>query len=157
MKTRTYNPSETLKSLNNLVLKFNNMASLLIQEYFKELIELEQNNNEKAIFQSYCMNDKLINQTNFDLLIGKFIKPIFPKSQLCDISILFYVLHETHDLFPNLFKMYCDNNGYRDFLISGGVGRDSTRDYSFHSGDMVKYENWLVEECLGIEHKNPYF
>ena len=53
--------------------------------------------------------------------------------------------------------MYCDENEYRDLLISAGVGRDNTRDYSFHSGDMVNYENWIVETCLGIEHKNPYF
>ena len=53
--------------------------------------------------------------------------------------------------------MYCDENEYRDLLISAGVGRDNTRDYSFHSEDIVNYENWIVETCLGIEHKNPYF
>lgn len=156
-ETRIYTPNETLKSLHNLVMKFDNMASLLIQEYLKELIKLEQNNNEKAIFKTYCMNDKIINQANFDLLIEKFIKPVFPDSQLSDNSKLFYVLHETFELFPNLFKMYCDENEYRDLLISAGVSRDNTRDYSFHSEDMVNYENWIVETCLGIEHKNPYF
>ena len=103
------------------------------------------------------MNDKIINQANFDLLIEKFIKPVFPDSQLSDNSKLFYVLHETFELFPNLLKMYCDENEYRELLISAGVGRDNTKDYSFHSGDMVNYENWIVETCLGIEHKNPYF
>ena len=46
-ETRIYTPNETLKSLHNLFMKFDNMASLLIQEYLKELIKLEQNNNEK--------------------------------------------------------------------------------------------------------------
>ena len=59
-ETRIYTPNETLKSLHNLVMKFDNMASLLIQEYLKELIKLEQNNNEKAIFKTYCMNDTII-------------------------------------------------------------------------------------------------
>lgn len=152
VQNKVYTPSELLKSINNIVLRFNNMASALIQEYLRELLELEKNKKEKVNFYSYRIVDKSINKENFKLLIDKYIKSINPESQLCDNTKLFYVLHETHKLFPNLFKMYCDDNGLRDLLISYPF-RDSTRDYSYHSKDVAAYENWIVEVCLEIEHK----
>lgn len=151
MQKRTYKPSETLESLDKIIGKFNNLVSLLIQEYLKELVELEQNNNEKIIFESYHIEDKHINKDNFDLVIEKYIKPIYPKSQLCNHSILFYVLHETFELFPNLFKMYCDENEMRDLLISQRL--NATRDYTYHSGDRGIYENWVVEKCLNLKQQ----
>lgn len=149
MQKRKFRPSETLESLYKLIEKFNNLASLLIQEYLKEIVELEQNNNEKVKFESYYIEDKHINKDNFDLVIEKYIKPINPKSQLIDHSILFYVLHETFELFPNLFKMYCDEHEERDLLISGGL--NGSRDYSYHSGDSGAYEKWVVKKCLEFE------
>lgn len=150
MQKRKFRPSEILESLYKLIEKFNNLASLLIQEYLKEIVELEQNNNEKVKFESYYIEDKHINKDNFDLVIEKYIKPINPKSQLIDHSILFYVLHETFELFPNLFKLYCDENEIRDLLISRRF--HTSRDYNYHSGDRGIYENWVVEKCLDLKY-----
>lgn len=149
MQKRKFRPSETLESLYKLIEKFNNLASLLIQEYLKELIDIEQSSNGKVIFSSFEIDDIHYNEKNLDLVIEKYIKQIYWKSQLCDKSILFYVLQETPKLFPNLFKMYCDENETRDLLISQC---NNTRDYHYHSGDRGRYEDWVVEKCLGLKH-----
>ena len=149
MQKRKFRPSETLESLYKLIEKFNNLASLLIQEYLKELIDIEQSSNGKVIFSSFEIDDIHYNEKNLDLVIEKYIKQIYWKSQLCDKSILFYVLQETPKLFPNLFKMYCDENETRDLLISQC---NNTRDYHYYSGDRGRYEDWVVEKCLGLKH-----
>ena len=115
---RTYQPSEALKALDKAIDKFKDLASMLIQEYLKELIDIEQSSNGKVIFSSFEIEDIHYNEKNLDLGIEKYIKQIYWKSQLCDKSVLFYVLQETPKLFPNLFKMYCDENETRDLLIS---------------------------------------
>ena len=146
---RTYQPSEALKALDKAIDKFKDLASMLIQEYLKELIDIEQSSNGKVIFSSFEIDDIHYNEKNLDLVIEKYIKQIYWKSQLCDKSILFYVLQETPKLFPNLFKMYCDENETRDLLISQC---NNTRDYHYHSGDRGRYEDWVVEKCLGLKH-----
>ena len=147
MEKRTYHPSEALKALHKLIGKYNKFVPLLIQEYLKEIVELEQNSDERIIFDSYVLTDKDINEKNFDLVIGKYIKPINPESQLIYRSKLYNVLHETFELFPNLFKMYCDEHQRRALYISAGPD-----EYSYHSNDNGMYENWVVEKCLGLNH-----
>ena len=144
MEKRTYHPSETLKALHQLIGKFENMVPLLIQEYLKELVEMEQNSDGRIIFDSYVLTDKDINEENFDLVIEKYIKSINPESQLIDRSKLYNVLHKTIELFPDLFKMYCDE---RALYISAAPD-----EYSYHSNDNGMYENWVVEKCLGLNH-----
>ena len=119
VQERKYKPSEQLNKLYESIENYDFVASFLIQEYLKEIVELEQNNNEKVKFMTYHIENMHINREKFDLVIEKYIKPINPKSQLIDHSILFYVLHETFELFPNLFHMYCDENELRDLVISG--------------------------------------
>lgn len=149
VQERKYKPSGSLNKLYGTIGDYDYAASFLIQEYLKEIVELEQNNNEKVKFKTYHIENMHIKREKFDLVIEKYIKPINPKSQLIDHSILFYVLHETFELFPNLFKMYCDEHEERDLLISGGL--NGSRDYSYHSGDSGSYENWVVKKCLKFE------
>ena len=149
VQERKYKPSEQLNKLYESIENYDFVASFLIQEYLKEIVELEQNNNEKVKFMTYHIENIHINRGKFDLVIEKYIKPINPKSQLFDHSILFYILHETFKLFPNLFKMYCDEHDERDLFISGGL--NGTRDYSYHSGDSGAYEKWVVKKCLEFE------
>ena len=147
VQERKYKPSEKLNNLSKTIGDYDFTASFLIQEYLKEIVELEQNNNEKIKFKTYHIENMHIKREKFDLVIEKYIKPINPKSQLIDHSILFYVLHETFELFPNLFHMYCDENELRDLVISGGLSRD----YHFHSKDNGPYVNWAVDKCLECE------
>jgi len=65
VQNKVYTPSELLKSINNIVLRFNNMVSALIQEYLRELLELEKNKKEKVNFYSYRIVDKYIDKENF--------------------------------------------------------------------------------------------
>lgn len=147
MEKRTYQPSEALKALHKLIRKYNKFVPLLIQEYLKELVELEQNADGRIIFDSYVLTDKDINEENFDLVIEKYIKPINPESQLIYRSKLYNVLHETFELFPDLFKMYCDEHQRRALYISA-----CPDEYSYHSNDNGMYENWVVKKCLGLNH-----
>ena len=144
---RTYKPSEALKALDKAIDKFKNLASMLVQEYLKELIDLERSSEGKVIFTSFGLEDTHYNKKNLDRLIEEYVKPVYWKSQLCDQSVLFYVLQKTPKLFPNLFRMYCDENEMRDLLISQ---RNNERDYHYHSGDRGRYEDWLVEKCLEL-------
>ena len=144
VEKRTYIPSEALAALYKLIGKYNKFVPLLIQEYLKEIVEMEQNSNEKIIFDSYVLTDKAINEENFDLVIEKYIKPINPESQLIYRSKLYNVLHKTIELFPDLFKMYCDE---RALYISAAPD-----EYSYHSNDNGMYENWIAEKCLGLNH-----
>ena len=149
VQKRRYIPSEALAALYKLIGKYNKFVPLLIQEYLKEIVEMEQNSDEKIIFDSYVLTDKSINEENFDLVIEKYIKPINPKSQLIYRSKLYNVLHETFELFPNLFKMYCDEDKSRELYISRPAYPE---EYSYHSRDNGLYENWVVEKCLGLNH-----
>lgn len=149
VQERTYQPSEAMKALNNAIDKFKKLASMLVQEYIKELIDLERSSEGKVIFPSFGIEDIHYNEKNLDLVIEKYIKPVYWKSQLCDRSILFFVLQETPKLFPNLFKMYCDENKTRDLLVSQ-CNMNNARDYHYHSGDRGRYEDWVVEKCLGL-------
>lgn len=144
VEKRTYIPSEALAALYKLIGKYNKFVPLLIQEYLKEIVEMEQNSNEKIIFDSYVLVDKDINEENFNLVIEKYIKTINPESQLIYRSKLYNVLHKTIELFPDLFKMYCDE---RALYISA-----TPDEYSYHSNDNGMYENWVVEKCLGLNH-----
>ena len=147
VQERKYKPSEQLNKLYESIENYDFVASFLIQEYLKEIVELEHINDEKVKFKTYHIENMHIKREKFDLVIEKYIKPINPKSQLIDHSILFYVLHETFELFPNLFKMYCDENELRDLVISGGLSRD----YHHHSEDSGPYVNWAVDKCLECE------
>lgn len=147
VQERKYKPSEKLNRLYDTIEDYYYNASFLIQEYLKEIVELEQNNNEKVKFMTYHIENMHINREKFDLVIEKYIKPINPKSQLIDHSILFYILHETFELFPNLFNLYCDEHEFRDLVISGGLSRD----YHHHSEDSGPYVNWAVDKCLECE------
>ena len=147
VQERKYKPSEQLNKLYESIENYDFVASFLIQEYLKEIVELEHINDEKVKFKTYHIENMHINREKFDLVIEKYIKPINPKSQLIDHSILFYVLHETFELFPNLFHMYCDENELRDLVISGGLSRD----YHHHSEDSGPYVNWAVDKCLECE------
>lgn len=144
VEKRTYIPSEALAALYKLIGKYNKFVPLLIQEYLKEIVEMEQNSNEKIIFDSYVLVDKDINEENFNLVIEKYIKTINPESQLIYRSKLYNVLHKTIELFPDLFKMYCDE---RALYISAAPD-----EYSYHSNDNGMYENWIAEKCLGLNH-----
>ena len=95
VQERKYQPSKKLNNLYETIGDYEYTASFLIQEYLKEIVELEQNNNEKVKFMTYHIENMHINREKFDLVIEKYIKPINPKSQLFDHSILFYILHET--------------------------------------------------------------
>lgn len=147
VQERKYKPSEKLNRLYDTIEDYYCNASFLIQNYLKEIVELERNDNEKIKFKTYHIENMHIDREKFDLVIEKYIKPINPKSQLIDHSILFYVLHETFELFPNLFHMYCDENELRDLVISGGLSRD----YHHHSEDSGPYVNWAVDKCLECE------
>ena len=149
VQERKYKPSEKLNNLSKTIGDYEYTASFLIQEYLKEIVEMEQNSDEKIIFDSYVLTDKSINEENFDLVIEKYIKPINPKSQLIYRSKLYNVLHETFELFPNLFKMYCDEDKSRELYISRPAYPE---EYSYHSRDNGLYENWVVEKCLGLNH-----
>ena len=144
VEKRTYIPSEALAALYKLIGKYNKFVPLLIQEYLKEIVEMEQNSDEKIIFDSYVLVDKDINEENFNLVIEKYIKSINPESQLIYRSKLYNVLHKTIELFPDLFKMYCDE---RALYISAAPD-----EYSYHSNDNGMYENWIAEKCLGLNH-----
>lgn len=144
VEKRTYIPSEALAALYKLIGKYNKFVPLLIQEYLKEIVEMEQNSNEKIIFDSYVLVDKDINEENFNLVIEKYIKTINPESQLIYRSKLYNVLHKTIELFPDLFKMYCDE---RALYISAAPD-----EYIYHSNDNGMYENWIAEKCLGLNH-----
>ena len=69
VQERKYKPSEKLNNLSKTIGDYDFTASFLIQEYLKEIVELEQNNNEKVKFMTYHIENMHINREKFDLVI----------------------------------------------------------------------------------------